>query len=285
MQDREIRAPGLFVAHRCLACGSVYVVNPPAPLELRSHYPESYQKQVVEPVVGSRRILSRVVGALSRRRVRVAYSGVPVPPELPAGARVLDLGYGAGNLLAQLRPFGFRLCGLDFSKSRPGNSEITEFASLVRGDTGSPPFSSGTFDCIISSHNLEHLHSPASALVRYQDLLRPGGQLILATPNAMSPLAGAFREDWYGGASGIPRHLVILSSMGLRALAEAAGFVSIEIETVLSPAAGASILLRLGVDYPRVRRNRVVQLLGLPLDLAFWFIGRGQNLLVFAKRA
>jgi SAM-dependent methyltransferase len=47
------------------------------------------------------------------------------------------------------------------------------------------PDSLGTFNCIVCSHVLEHLHDPQQVLSRLRACLAPGGVLLVALPNVL----------------------------------------------------------------------------------------------------
>ena len=48
------------------------------------------------------------------------------------------------------------------------------------------PFKKNTFDCIIASEIIEHLDNPLDFLKNCNNALKPGGMLLLTTPNAIS---------------------------------------------------------------------------------------------------
>jgi SAM-dependent methyltransferase len=111
------------------------------------------------------------------------------------GAEILDLGCGAGLLLATAARRGYRrLSGVD---SSPGRIEIARargVGAAVVGDlcqhvAGLPPAS---HDLIITFDVLEHFGG--DALVRLVDAvhvaLRPGGRWLIHVPNAASPFFG-----------------------------------------------------------------------------------------------
>jgi len=60
---------------------------------------------------------------------------------LPPGARILDMGAGAGETLALLRESGFDAVGIDLSPRTP---------EVLRADCLCAPFPDGSFDAIIS---------------------------------------------------------------------------------------------------------------------------------------
>jgi SAM-dependent methyltransferase len=63
-----------------------------------------------------------------------------------------------------------------FSDSRPaGKTYVCEGSDLRMLQTGS-------FDFVLSSHNLEHFANPVKALYEWKRVLRPGGALVLVLP-------------------------------------------------------------------------------------------------------
>ena len=54
----------------------------------------------------------------------------------------------------------------------------TEVAALI------PVAAHGTFDYVISSHNFEHLPNPLKFLAGCEQILKPGGVLVMAVPDA-----------------------------------------------------------------------------------------------------
>ena len=113
------------------------------------------------------------------------------------GGCVVDVGCGTGQTLAELarrRP-DLDLVGLDgdpeclrrASARVPGaRLALGDIAILDRlpGHHGDPD---GACDVVVSSHSLEHLACPVDALARWAGLLRPGGHLVVAVPNALQP--------------------------------------------------------------------------------------------------
>lgn len=54
----------------------------------------------------------------------------------------------------------------------------------VQADTYQLPFSSSSFEVVLCTEVLEHLHTPAGALREIHRVLKPGGKLLLTTPFA-----------------------------------------------------------------------------------------------------
>ncbi len=124
------------------------------------------------------------------------------------GARVLDIGCGAGASLALLRSLGLRGTGLD------RECHLREALPLVLGDAQAPPFADGTFDGLLCECVLSLLTEPEETLRRFAAMLRPGGRLLLTDLFAHGAAPAAA-----GGCMGGAR-----SPAAMDALLRAAGF-------------------------------------------------------------
>ena len=103
---------------------------------------------------------------------------------LPRGARVLDLGAGAGETLALLRGLGFRAEDLDLSPRSP---------LVDKGDLLHTPYPDGSFDGVLSQCAFFLSGDLPGAYREAWRLLRPGGVLMLSDVcfEAPEPLAEA----------------------------------------------------------------------------------------------
>lgn len=111
--------------------------------------------------------------ALTQRAVALA--------DLPAGARVLDVGCGAGATLAYLDGLGLRAVGIDPSAQLLGQGRNRSPGIAVgRGRGEQLPFAAGCFDALLAECCLSLMADPARALAEFARVLRPGGKLILS---------------------------------------------------------------------------------------------------------
>ena len=82
-------------------------------------------------------------------------------------------------------------------------------------------FEDKTFDFVTMHHVLEHLPDVTRTLKQVYRVLKPGGRLILATPNTQSRGRRKFGPTWIGWES--PRHLSLFSKRNLPHALELAG--------------------------------------------------------------
>ena len=100
---------------------------------------------------------------------------------LGQGARLLDA--GCGRYLRFCREFATtaNVVGIDLDRAFETTNQQPPYA--VRGDVGTLPFASGYFDLIISRSVVEHLEDPPRVFREFARVLRPGGKVIILTPN------------------------------------------------------------------------------------------------------
>jgi O-antigen biosynthesis protein len=120
---------------------------------------------------------------------------------VPDGGRALDAGCSSGYLAERLAQRGFEVVGLELDGEAAQVAERWCTRVLV-GDVermeldGVEP---GSFDLVLCGDIVEHLRDPQAALARLRPLLKPGGRLVLSTPNVanwairLSLLFGRFR--------------------------------------------------------------------------------------------
>jgi len=94
---------------------------------------------------------------------------------------------------------GAEFVGLDLDEQLLDSAcERTTHAGFVRGSAEEIPLADATFDLLITLHMVEHLPQPLRFIAEARRVLRPGGLLIVATPNPVGIGAKVMGKRWSG---------------------------------------------------------------------------------------
>ncbi len=255
LRDHLFGAGGLWNLRRCPHCASVWVDPRPDESEFSAIYPAAYLTHDVAGTADSARLLPAAVtrlirlgwfGYRGREASRVEQIAgwalaalLPFVRELVAAdiaglgardrGRLLDVGCGNGGFLRTMSGLGWDVRGVEPDPAAARMSAQAVGEVVHHGSIDTAPFADATFDVITLKHVIEHVDDPAVMLAHCRRLLRPGGKLVLLTPNARSLGGSMFGCDWLGWD--VPRHVFVFSSASIRAVLEAAGFVRVCVVT------------------------------------------------------
>ena len=101
-----------------------------------------------------------------------------VPPG--RGRSALDVGARHGHQTRWLRERGYEVTSIDVQACFDGCIQVDANERL--------PFDDGQFDLVWCSEVIEHLKDPERSLAELRRVTRPGGDLILTTPNSYALL-------------------------------------------------------------------------------------------------
>jgi len=134
-----------------------------------------------------KRILKEIVA------LRQGFDGEPFGSELraeglsrtaqgqnPQMLRILDVGCYPYHLGAALEKMGHDVWGISSTHEPIKNKHI----AILNIETDTFPYKDNTFDLVLCSEVIEHLpHSPMPALREMYRVTRPGGHILITTPN------------------------------------------------------------------------------------------------------
>ena len=147
---------------------------------------------------------------------------------LPPGAKVLDAGCGAGDLVASLAGGGYEAVGMDVSaRALEVASERHPEQQFVRHSAEELPWplDPESFDAVVAFEVVEHLLRPRRLLEGAHAVLRRGGGLALTTPyhgRVKNLAVAALAFDRHFDVEG--DHVRFFSDRALRRLLTEVGF-------------------------------------------------------------
>ncbi len=189
-----------FDIHQCRECGLGCTV--PQPPDIAPYYGDDYY--------GNRHGITDRYCTWRRQRFVKA-----VTASAPPG-RLLDIGCGDGSFLRAMAAQGWDCTGVEVGAIPEGDQGgIRVVGTLAQAAEGGP------YDCVTAWHSLEHfadLREPAALL---PELVRPGGSVVVAVPDAEGRQALRFGPRWLH--RDVPRHLFHFGERSLRRFFRLAG--------------------------------------------------------------
>ncbi len=150
------------------------------------------------------------------------------------GERLLDAGCGEGRHCFGALERGARVVGLDLDRGalrkdaarlRQRAGELRGLGELVQGDTFHLPFPDASFDKVICSEVMEHVHDYRGACRELARVTRPGGMIAVTIPTATSEhLYLRVGDDYFESPGG---HIRIFRPRDLSRGLAAAGFATV----------------------------------------------------------
>ena len=197
----------LFSYDRCAACGVIRLRN--APGRMADYYPEDYYT-----IARSREELA----AWSRTE---AYK-LEIVSRFRGPGRLIEIGPASGAFAYLAKTDGYEVTAIEMDK-RCCDYLATEVGVRVihSSDEAQALASAQPADVIALWHVIEHLNDPWRMLEIAADKLRPGGILVLATPNPDAWQFRLFGARWVHVDA--PRHLWLIPARVLAHRGEALG--------------------------------------------------------------
>lgn len=221
-RDRLHGLPGEFWVVRCAGCGLVRTSPRPSGAALAAYYPADYgphrdgcDDAGSAGTEGGSPLRERLKRWFGTRRIWWT-------PDLPPGARVLELGSGAGHFVRHALARGWEVHAVEPAGEPAARLARDPRVHVHRESAEAIDVAPGTFDAVFAWMVVEHLENPVTVLVKIAAALRPGGYVVFSVPNAGSWEFAVFRSRWY--ALDVPRHLWHFTPRTLARLLGRAGF-------------------------------------------------------------
>ena len=162
----------------------------------------------------------------------------------PEVSRFLDIGCGLGYLLDVASDKSFQVAGIEFNPAAVERIKQKYVFPVFCGDF--MDYQGEPYDVICMLDVIEHLADPKAAVVKMNQLLRPGGVLVISTMDCdslTSRLLGKRLEDFRR----VREHLFFFNRRTMTSLLEKAGFEILKIRSY-----GSTFRLDLLIDRIRL---------------------------------
>lgn len=259
LRDRLFGAPGIWSLMQCPKCELVWLNPQPVTSDINKLYADYHTHKLIDY---SRKRLASLRKAVKAKILQdkfgylVNAQGGLLPnlswigplKEIVGGSvmylkasdrgRLLDVGCGNGRVLAQMRELGWEVMGVEPDSEAVRIAKERFGLDVFQGTLEEAKFPDNSFDAITMNHVIEHVPDPIGLLAECRRVLKPGGKLVMVTPNIQSLGRRLFDEYWRGWE--VPRHLVLFSpKSALRVCVERAG---LKVRSLWTPAKGARFI-------------------------------------------
>jgi len=243
--DRIHHVKGKYSVFRCKKCWLAFLNPQPSMKELEPHYGSDYYSMgEAKPSAIAKLIFDTYYLKNGNPLLKLLF--LPFKPLMirtvpfVQGGKLLDVGCGAGNFLAQIKSRGMKLCGVE-----PGKFDkkfIKKHGlNIFQGTLEQAKYPKNYFDIITMNQVFEHLNNQKETLRELRRILKPGGTLVIAVPQRRCLNYLIFGKYWQH--IDIPRHLIVPSIKNMKSYVKEAGFKIKKIKYVESPSSFLASLL------------------------------------------
>jgi 2-polyprenyl-3-methyl-5-hydroxy-6-metoxy-1,4-benzoquinol methylase len=162
---------GMLVV-QCANCGLVYV-NPRRDAEsIYQHYNNGQSSRIqyyLDVEVADQRTFSEILD-LAQRLV-------------PGRGALLDIGPNIGTCLLLARERGWQAYGVEINAEAARYCREQRGLNVISGVLNADTYPENSFDIVLMGDVIEHLRDPLELMRLVQHILKPGGAVIISTPN------------------------------------------------------------------------------------------------------
>ena len=216
--DNLVGGDTLYTAVKCLRCGLIRLEPRPDDATMNTAYAATtYARAEGESETTELGKRLDTFFVKQAERASEAFGGT-------SAGKLLDVGCGDGRFLAAMQLNGWTVEGLETDPVAAKLARRRTGATIHETYLENAPVAAETFDMVSLLHVLEHVPDPRETITAAHTLLKPGGMLLLALPNAASFEAEVFQSKWY--PLDLPRHFWGFTPHTLLRLVEECNFMA-----------------------------------------------------------
>lgn len=203
--------------YRCAPCGTIFQYPMPTAEAMAQYVDREYASGPYKEYVRARDLKLLTF----RKRARQIVARQPV-------GRLLDVGCACGYFVEAAVEVGLDASGLELSPVAIASSQDYVRPRLMQGDVNHLVRQKlDRFDVVTAFDIVEHVFEPLQFLESLTPLLRPGGLLVLSTPDTGHLLRALMGREW--PMLQPMQHTVLFSGKSLTMALERVGFRDVEL--------------------------------------------------------
>lgn len=210
--SHALRIPSMngYAIVRCQHCGLIFADPLPDAAELERHYAH-YAPEAVENGTHSAKLVRDL---LLTEAQRIGHDGT--------FGDLLDVGCGYGFFLQAMQGLCSTVTGIELSAGEAAYARQKLGLNVRQGTLAEAQFPDSCFDTVTMWEVIEHLPDPLGYLQEIRRILKPGGLLVISTPNACCLTAKVTGNHWRLWAP--PEHLYYFCMSSLKRSCLKVGF-------------------------------------------------------------
>ncbi len=258
--DRFFNIPGLWNIFQCPSCKLVWLSPRPVSEDIQRVYKEYYthsdiifEKPTLRNTLRKKIKTSLVAANFSyKENLKIPYSKwmraffkltllfkifgerTAMYLQKSKGDKLLDVGCGNGELIAIMKDLGWEVIGVEPDRKAADFVQKKFGIKIFNQTFEKAKLPLNFFEAVIMRHVIEHTEDPVEFLKKAWNILKPGGKLVVVTPNIKSLGHLIFKRSWLHLDP--PRHLFLFSSETFLQCAKIGGLKNLKIRIV--PATG-----------------------------------------------
>lgn len=201
---------------KCTECNFVFVYPIPEDQILENHYKESYESGGYNIYATSEDI-----------RIKINEFRFENLKKYNIKGKILDVGCGVGYFLNIAFENNLETYGVEYSEEGVKKARVKN-KNIFHGSLEDAKYQKSFFDNVSVFDVIEHVTDSNATINEISRIIKPGGFLILSTPDISSWHAKVFKKRW--GLIIPPEHLTYFSSNTISYILKKNGFAVLEIK-------------------------------------------------------